>query len=302
MVVPEAFLEDEERLLKEGEILGDDIIRGDMPAAAVIPWLSGMLGSTLRILPGNVLGEDRSATWEEMEALRLDQQNPWFKKYVEFAQTLVRHSNGRYPVSHGALVGPCDILGELRGHTQSIVDIMEEPERAMRALWRATHIFDEVTAAIWERLPLWHGGHFDGMYQLWAPGPIIRMQEDASGLYSPALYRKFLQPLDRYLAGRYANSFIHLHSTSMFILDAFLEIEELKCFEINNDAIGPPLVEMVPYFQMVQRVKRSLLVRGSLTPDDARLLMDSLEPRGLYLLVVVKDPREADTLRPIVGM
>jgi hypothetical protein len=116
------------------------------------------------------------------------------------------------------------------------------------------------------------------------------------------LYRKFLQPLDRYLAGKYANSFIHLHSTSMFILDAFLEIEELKCFEINNDAIGPPLVEMVPYFQMVQRAKRSLLVRGSLTPDDARLLMDSLEPRGLYLLVVVKDPREADTLRPIVGM
>jgi hypothetical protein len=128
------------------------------------------------------------------------------------------------------------------------------------------------------------------------------MQEDASGLYSPALYREFLQPLDRYLAGRYANSFIHLHSTSMFILDAFLEIEELRCFEINNDAIGPPLIEMVPYFQMVQKAKRSLLVRGALTPDDAKLLMDSLEPRGLYLLVVVKDLREAEALRPILRM
>jgi hypothetical protein len=128
------------------------------------------------------------------------------------------------------------------------------------------------------------------------------MQEDASGLYSPALFRKFLQPLDRYLAGRYANSFIHLHSTSMFILDAFLEIEELRCLEINNDAIGPPLIEMVPYFQMVQRAQRSLLVRGALSPDDARLLMDTLEPRGLYLLVVVKDVREAEGLRPLLGM
>jgi hypothetical protein len=172
----------------------------------------------------------------------------------------------------------------------------------MRALWRATYAFDEVTTEIWKRLPRWHGGYFDGMYQLWAPGPIIRMQEDASGLYSPALYRTFLQPVDRYLAGRYANSFIHLHSTSMFILDAFLEIEELKCFEINNDAIGPPLAEMVPYFRMVQRAERSLLVRGALSPDDARLLMDSLEPRGLYLLVVVKDPREADALRKPLGM
>jgi hypothetical protein len=302
MVVPEAFLDDEERLLKEGEVLDDDIIRGDMPAAAVIPWLSGMLGSRLRILPGNVLGEDRSASWEEMDALRLDHENPWFKKYVAFAEALARHSQGRYPVSHGALVGPCDILGELRGHTQSILDIMEEPELTMRALWKATRIFDEVTTAIWKRLPLWHGGYFDGMYQLWAPGPIIRMQEDASGLYSPSLYRKFLQPLDRYLAGRYANSFIHLHSTSMFILDAFLEIEELRCFEINNDAIGPPLAEMVPYFRMVQEARRSLLIRGSLRPDDARLLMGSLDARGLYLLVVVKDVREAEALRPILGM
>ena len=302
MVVPEAFLEDEERLLQEGEILNDDIIRGDMPAAAVIPWLSGILGSTLRILPGNVLGEDRSADWERMEALRFDREHPWFRKYVEFAETLVRHSSGRYPVSHGALVGPCDILGELRGHTQSILDIMEEPERAAQALWRATHIFDEITTEIWKHLPLWHGGYFDGMYQLWAPGPIIRMQEDASGLYSPTLYREFLQPLDRFLASRYANSFIHLHSTSMFILDAFLEIEELRCIEINNDAIGPPLSEMLPYFQMVQKAKRSLLIRGSLTPEDARLLMDNLDPRGLYLLVVVKDVREAEVLRPQLHM
>jgi indole-3-glycerol phosphate synthase len=52
----------------------------------------------------------------------------------------------------------------------------------------------------------------------------------------------------------------------------------------------------------VQTAKRSLLIRGALSPDDARLLMDSLEPRGLYLLVVVKDHQEAETLRPLLGM
>jgi hypothetical protein len=302
MVVPADFLKDEERLLREGEVLDDDIIRGDMPAAAVVPWLSGMLGGRLRILPGNVLGEDRSCSWEEMERLDLDQENSWFKKYVEFALALVKHAQGRYPVSHGALTGPCDILGELRGHTQSILDIMEEPERTARFLWRAAHIFEAITDEIWKRLPLWHGGFYDGMYQLWAPGPIMRLQEDASGLYSPALYRKFLQPLDRYLAESRPNVFIHLHSTSMFILDAFLEVEALRCFEINNDAIGPPLAEMLPYFRMVQAANRSLLIRGALTPDDARLLIDSLDPRGLYLLVVVKDVREAERLRPLLGM
>jgi hypothetical protein len=88
----------------------------------------------------------------------------------------------------------------------------------------------------------------------------------------------------------------------MFILDAFLEIEELRCFEINNDAIGPPISEMVACFRMVQQARRSLVIRGSFTPDDIRLLMDSLDPRGLYLLILVKDQREAETLRPLLGM
>jgi len=302
MVMPDAFLADEERLLAEGELLADDILRGDMPAAAAIPWLSGMLGSKLRILPGNVLGEDRALSWEEIAQLHLDRGDPWFRKYVEFLQALVRHARGRYPVSHGSMIGPCDLLGELRGHTQSILDIMEEPQQALQVLWQMTYIFEEITVEAWKHLPRFAGGYFDGMYQLWSPGPIIRMQEDASGLYSPALYRKFLQPLDRYLAGRFASAFMHLHSTSMFILDGFLEIDELRCFEINNDAIGPPLIEMLPYFRMVQGARRSLLIRGSFTPDEIRLLMDSLDPRGLYLLILVKSLQEADALRPVLRM
>jgi hypothetical protein len=302
MVVPEAFMEDEDGLLEEGEALDDDIFRGDGPASTLIPWTSALLGSSLRILPGNVLGEDRLVGWDELERLGLDHESPWFRKYFEFMEAVVAHSNGRYPVSPGTFIGPCDILGELRGHTQSILDIVDEPELAMQALWRAAYLVDDITTESYKRVPLFCGGYFDGEHQLWAPGPIIKMQEDASGLYSPALYRQFLQPLDRYLASRYEYPLIHLHSTAMFILDAFLEIEELRCFEINNDATGPPLSKMVPYFQMVQSAGRSLLIRGSLTPDDARLLMDSLEPRGLFLLVLVQEPREADRLRPLLGM
>ena len=59
---------------------------------------------------------------------------------------------------------------------------------------------------------------------------------------------------------------------------------------------------MVPHFRRVQKARRSLLIRGAFTPDDIRLLMDSLDPRGLYLLILVEDPREADALRPLLGM
>ena len=88
----------------------------------------------------------------------------------------------------------------------------------------------------------------------------------------------------------------------MFVLDAFLEIEELPCFQINNDAIGPPVADMVPYFQKVQKAGRSLLIRGAFSPDEMRLLMDALAPRGLFLNIMVKRMEEVDALKPILGM
>jgi len=303
MVQPEAFLDDLERLLREGESVGDDILRGAAPSEAV-PWLVGALGAKLRILPGSILGEQRTEPWEALTDVRLDHGHPWFRKYVEYAEALVRRSQGRFPVSHGTLQGPTDQFAALRGHSQSVLDLLEEPVRSERLLWRMAEIFVEITQEIWKHIPLFHGGYYDAQYQIWAPGPIIRMQEDATGLYSPQLYRRFVQPVDRWVASHFPCAFIHLHSTSMFILDAFLEVEEIRCYEVNYElkSGGPPMKGMIPFFRMIQRAGRPLLVRGSFTPDEARLMMDELDPRGLYIYVMATDAAEVDALRPILGL
>jgi hypothetical protein len=302
MVAPEAFMDDYLRLLREGETVDDDIIRGACPMQVAVLFLPGILGCKMRILPGNVAGEEQKLSWDEAFEVRLDHESPWFKKYVEFARALEAKSNGRFPISHAPDLGPTDLHAVLRGHKQSIMDLIDEPEKSGELLWRLGEIFREFTEELWKCLPLFHGGYFDAQYSLWSPGSIIRMQEDATALYSPGLYRQFVQPVDRMLAGLFTSAFIHLHSTSMFLLEAFLEIEEIRCFEINNDTGGPPVKKMVPFFQMIQKAKRPLLIRGSFSPDEMRLLMDSLEVRGLFLLVMVRSMQEVEALRPLVGM
>lgn len=303
MVHPEAFLDDQERLLREGEMLEDDILRGASPSQAV-PWLDGMVGARLRILPGSILGEWRTLPWDRLADIHLDRTNPWFEKYVEFAEALVERSAGRFPVSHGTLIGPSDLFALLRDSGQSILDLLEEPDKSSRLLWRLGEIFCQVTADVWKHIPLFHGGYYDAQYQLWAPGPIIRMQEDASGLYSPRLYREFLQPVDREIARLFRSAFIHLHSTSMFLLDAFLEIKEIRCFQVNYEVLsgGPDIAGMIPYFRRIQAAQRPLLIRGSFTRDEARTLMDALDVRGLYLYIMATDMNEVDALRPWLGM
>ncbi len=303
MIDPEAWLDDQERLLEEGEKIEDDILRGACPSQVAFPcFLPGSLGCKIRVLPGNVMGEEQKLSWEEALKVHLDHKNPWVEKYLEFARALARKANGRYPISHGAELGPTDLHALLRGYTESVLDLIKDPEKSSELLWKLGHIFREFTEELWKRIPLFHGGYFDAQYQLWAPGPICRMQEDATALYSPDLYRKLVQPVDRMIASHFTNSFIHLHSTSMFLLDAFLEIEEVQCFQINIEPFNIPVKDMIKYFRQVQEADRALLIRGSLTEEELRTLLNSLEPHGLYLHIVVKDMEEIESLGPLLGM
>jgi hypothetical protein len=302
MLDPQAVADDHVRMAREGEVIDDDLIRGAGPMQVAVPFVPGILGCKLRILPENVMGEEQHLSWDKALEARPDPENPWYRKYMAVADALVERADGAFPVSHGAEIGPTDMHAVLRGHSQSLVDLIDAPEKTSLLLWRLGEIMRDLTEALWERVPLFLGGYFDAQYSLWAPGPIIRMQEDATAVYSPGLYRKLVQPVDRMLAGHFECSFMHLHSTSMFLLDAFLEIEALRCLEVNKDASGPPIEEMVPHFQKIQQADRALVIRGAFAPDELRLLVDSLSPEGLLLLIMVSDMREIDMARPIVGM
>ena len=303
MLRPQEWLDDYDRLLREGEEVQDDMLRGACPIQVAFPcFIPAILGCKIRVLPSNVLGEEMILPWEEALEKRLERQSPWFEKYMEFALALVDRAEGRYPISHGAELGPTDLHALLRGHNESIFDLLDEPEESARLLMHLGHLFVEFFQESWKRLPLFHGGFFDAQYQLWAPGSIIRMQEDATAVFSPDLYRKLVQPVDRMIASQFAYSFIHLHSTSMHLLEAFLEVEEIRCFEINLEQFNIPVEGMIPYFKAVQDAGRPLLVRGSLTGDEAHLLMDELDPRGLFLHIMPESREDVEVLRPILGM
>ena len=303
MIVPFEFIDDQERLLREGESMNDDIIRGACPSQAV-PWLCGMLGSTLKILPGSALAEEEHRTWEEIENIVIGQENPWHEKYMEFAEILSRRADGRYPISHGTLIGPSDILAALRGHTQSLLDLLEEPERVQHVIMQFARIFESITKDVWEQIPMYHGGYFDAQYQLWVPGPIIRMQEDAAAVYSPDLYRRIVKPADIFLASRFECSFFHLHSTSLHVLPDILDIEDIRCFQINyeKNSSGPDMEGMLPHLKSIQTSGRPLIIRGSFTPGEADRLIEELDISGLYVYIMVEDLEEADSLRGAFGL
>jgi hypothetical protein len=83
-----------------------------------------------------------------------------------------------------------------------------------------------------------------------------------------------------------------------------LEVGEIRCYEVNYEVNsgGPAIEGMLPYFQRIQAADRPLLVRGSFTTDEMRALVDGLDPRGLYVYVMVETMEEVERLRAVVGM
>lgn len=301
MVNPDDFLDEWENHIREGEFMDDDLIRGVSPLQSIF-WCCGTLGGKMRILPGNIVCIDRDLPWDEVLGMKLNLDHPWFRKYLAFIDALVKRAAGRYPVSHGTLVGPLDYAVSLRGHEQTAIDMLEEPEKAARFLQEMGDVFITFTKEAWKRIPRFLDGCYDAQYRIWSPGTIARMQEDALAVMSPTLYKEYIQPVDRRIASNFQNPFMHLHATSMIFLDLLLEIKEIKAFEVNHDVGGPPIEQLLPYLQRIQKAGFPLVIRGEFSPEEVRTLTGGLEPAGLFIYMMVKNRKQTDALRPLVGL
>lgn len=293
MIDPVSYIGDYEEYLRASVSVGDDLLKGVCPISAV-PWMEAMLGCTVKRGGDSIWAQERFGSWDELLSMQLDRSNPWFAKYLEFIEILQGHFRGVCPVGQPILRGMSDLTAVLRGHSESIIDCYESPDETKRLIDICKNAFLQVLREQFERLEPFQGGYFIEQYFLWAPDRIVRLQEDASALLSPDLLRQFIIEPDRELASAFPCSFIHLHTSSLFLLDIFLEIEELDVIQINKDASGMEVPEIIPYFRKVQDAGRRLVIRGPITKEDIKLLSENLSPKGLLIQTIMDSPKAAE--------
>jgi hypothetical protein len=294
-VQPEEFLPDYDRLVAQWESVEDDVIRGVAPIPP-FPWLESMLGSPVHVGEESLWAEEGGFDYANTLKLDWSAENPWRCKYLEFVAALKDHFGDRVPVGQPILRGVSDMIAALRKTSQMIFDLYDFPEAYKNLGKLCTDLLIGLVSAQQRLTGPFAGGYFLEQFSLWAPDRVIRLQEDASALFSPALYEKLLKEEDRRQAAAFPYSLIHLHSSSLFILDRILNVDPILCFQINKDAAAA-IPEEIPYFKMVQGKGKRLLIRGKLTPEDLALLRKSLSARGLYLQIVVDTPAEIHSLQ-----
>ncbi|MBI2843824.1 MAG: hypothetical protein HYX78_10530 [Armatimonadetes bacterium] len=291
-VTAEPFLDDYDRMVREGESIGDDIIRVAEPFWG-IPWMEAILGCPIRSSSDSIWSEpcidDLDAVLDPRDILS---GNRWLQALVEFTDELVRHSNGRYPVGTPVLRGPADMLAAMLGVENFVLACCSEPESVRRLADSCTTVWLEVARTLLDRIPPFYGGHGISFYNLWAPGEGVWFQEDAAAFLSPSIYRDLILPCDVRISGGFGYTLFHLHSACLFHIEELLKIESLKVVEINRDPNGPAINEMTPVFRRIQEVK-PLLTWGRFDEEEIEEMVDSLSPAGLYLHMIVDSVEQA---------
>lgn len=272
------------------EVMGDAMFVAN-PLWA-FPWTLAMAGCPIKRDADNLWALPTLDDWKQLERLRFDPNNRWFKRQIEFTQALVRHAAGRYPVGAGQLMlGPIDMMMQVRGQDRLALDLYDAPEMVFALGQRCVDLCASVIHALYAFVPTHLGGRAGTIRYFWAPGEFVETAEDISFMMSPALHRRFVAPLHRALSQRFPYTLVHLHSAQLHTVAALLDVEEITAIQITPD-FGEDLVPKIPIMAQILR-RKPLLIHGVMSVASAQEIMRALSPRGLALLFRCDSPAEA---------
>ncbi len=259
------------------------------------PWHLAIAGCPVKRDADNLWALPGLDDWSELDRVRFDPGNPWFRRLVAITEALLKKAAGRYAIGPGPLLlGPPDLMMQLRGQEALAVDFYDAPEQVAALGKRAVNLCAEATHALYNMTPLYHGGRAGTSRYFWAPGEMAETAEDISFMTSPDLHRRFVVPLHEALGRRFPYTMLHLHSAQLHTVPALLEIDSIAAIEITPD-FGEDLSPQIPLLgQILER--KPLLLHGVISRDSAQKIMEALPARGLGIFFRCGSPQDAADL------
>jgi hypothetical protein len=296
---PADFVEDQRHYLESASQIDDDICRTAIPLAS-IPWMEAILGCPVQSSGSSLKSKEMLDSPARLKTVDFDQHNPWIVKYLQFLNVYYQAFENQYPVGQSVIRGPSDLACALLGAEKATLALAMEPQAMHRLLEYVANQLEQFLRLQLKHILMFQGGYVIGQYEIWAPQPVVRIQEDFSVLYSPQLYDTFLKPLDEQLAAIAPYSLFHMHASSLFLIDHILKIRTVKAYQVSKDMGTATIEAMIPGLQKIQKAGKPLIVKGKFTDGELQLIKDNLSLSGLCLQPVVSGVEEAEQMLPLL--
>lgn len=264
-------------------------------------WGYGYPGSkSMAVMLGCPITLDWETGWvdpildgEDMDvsSLRLDEEGPRWRFTLEWHRRAAREAPGRCLPMVGLLGSSGDTLAWLRGTQRLLLDMVDRPEQVRAAEERMLDLWLRAYRTFYEIVRDPDGGS-TSWFPLWAPGTFFGVQNDFSGMVSPAMFRRVFLPV----IGRWTEaldySVYHVDGVNAFAhVDALCELPRLNALQVLPGAGKPGPLHYLPVLKKVQAAGKNLHI--SIDISKVETALSELSARGLFIQTRARSEEEA---------
>jgi len=234
--------------------------------------------------------------------LVFDPSHPEVIRLESVVKEAVALSKGDYLVGMPAIISNMDVLAELRGAGELLLDLIDRPDWVKEKLADIHTVWETAWERMYHLVRAGDNSMAFGYFMLWGKGRTGLLQCDVSANFSPDMFGEFVLPgLERECAFL-DHSLYHLDGHQCIChLDHVLSVKDLDAVEWTPDPKVPTggSAHWFPMYRKIRDAGKALWLAG-VTPEELRPLLDAIGTDGLYLTVNMDSAREFEAAFKLV--
>lgn len=229
--------------------------------------------------------------WEDIQDLKFNKNNIWYKKIVEMTKDIAEDSKGDYMVGITDIHSGTDGLVSLRGPENLCYDLLDNPEKVKKGVYDLFEGFTATMDELYSITTKYQTGSTNWL-GVWHPEKWYVTSCDFSCMISGEMFQEFVVPelVDEisYLDA----SIYHLDGPgALKHLDALLKIKELRGIQWVYGAGQPTAANWIPVLKKIQEAGK--MIHVDVTLQDLNILLDEIAPEGVMYNVYCSSEDEA---------
>lgn len=230
-------------------------------------------------------------SWEEVLPLRLDTQNPHWKRTMAYLEALAVRAAGRWVVAGLDLHSSMDLLSAIRSPQQLCMDLVDQPEHVERALRDVRALYAPVSEAMFK------ASHADvtgsmGWIAMYSRKRFNVVQCDFAYMIGGEMFRRFVLPALEEEIDYLDQSVFHLDGPgALRHLDDLLGLKRLNAVQWVPGAGAKPLCEWLDVLKKVIAAGKNVHVYCPVS--QVELFHRELGPRRVFYDCWAQDEAEA---------
>ncbi|MDC7233654.1 MAG: hypothetical protein PQJ58_10505 [Spirochaetales bacterium] len=249
--------------------------------------LATFLGVEPRFEEEYILYHPTDLSPENNRVLTLDKEGSSYKTIWNAAMGLRDIAQDRFSVAYPAFMPGLDVLAELRGTQDLLMDLILNPDWVKEKQSEINQCFFDCYEDYYNELKGEDGSSMNGWFMIWGPGKTSLAQCDFIAMISPEMFEEFEVPWLREHCDHLDNTLFHLDGPdALNKLDCLLEIESLDAIQWTPGPQRPQGGDPC-WYDMYKKIKAAgkSVQAPWLKPEEAYPLLDTVGPEGMYIMV-----------------